>query len=1376
MKINSLGVKIGSGFMISALLLSTIVGVTLYLVSNISNSSENLFDTDVPINHHSLNIQVQVNRSQAALQAWIYQNKQSYNQEFTSAWKEIHISLNQLSQLVASSDDKYTQQKLTLIEQDLKGLEKHQMEVRDIAHSPDNQPGMKILTKQAAPLVEKIYDKITSMIENQMESSQLGQRNLLMKNMADFRGSMANSVAAIRGFLLTANVDFKSEFERFWTINETSFNYLSDNLESMSKSQQKRFTYIQQMRSNFSPLVDQMFTLRQSQDWDLAQKWLKMNVAPVDRQVRNHIENLVNHQKGNMDTSLELIKGNYSSLLSITSVMLLIGLCLCFGLAFYITKLVVKPLSDVIHLANNISGGDLTKKIDLKGALEIEQLSFALQNMVNVLSKVTSHANAVAKGNYQQDFIPQSELDHLGHALKIMTTYLRKSDQKNNEQDWFKTGQSGMGDCIRGCDSIDELCDQSMNYLCRYLNAKIGAFYLKEHGNYRLSSSFAYLVRSSNDNEFVLGEGMVGQAAKERKLIVFDNVPDKHIVFDMNSGIGDSAPQCIVVFPLIDQQSSKGDVVGVISLGFSQNINKIELELLNKLSSGIASAITSAKSQLKLRNLLEESQQQTEQLKEQQDELTASNAELEEQAMNLSQAEEELRAQREDLQRSNESLREKTAKLELNNKEIESKNKAVETTKKELEKRAVELEQASKYKSEFLANMSHELRTPLNSLLILSQIMAENKTGNLSDEQVSDIKMIHDGGESLLTLINDILDLSKVEAGKLQLVMETIDIHHFGAGLASQFNCLAVNKGIEFKVITAPELPKQFNTDKLRLEQILRNLISNAIKFTESGQVTLNIGLVKNKDELSDLDIKYQDEDVMSFSVIDTGVGIANEKQADIFEAFQQGDGSTSRKFGGTGLGLTISRELSHLLGAEITLESEEGKGSTFTLYLPVEKVKAAEQVEVATETVISQSNKNQNYGDFVCNEYLGDDRDTLVESDCVILIVEDDKAFAKTLQDFAHNSGFKSLVTNKGIEALELVMKFSPHAVILDLGLPDMDGIKVLDGLKQSPMTKDIPVHIISAQDSDEGAINKGAISFLSKPASVSDLDSLFSQFMEMSLASYRQILLVEDDEMSCHAIRSYLEDNHIAITSVHDELEGLELLKQHDFDCIVLDLNLNTMSGQDWLDQAIAQNETIPPVIIYTGKDLSNEEYQSLQQYTDSIVIKGGRSQDRLKDEVSLFLYDVENKRKAKYKADSDSVDDEEIELDLTPIKFDGKRVLVVDDDIRNVYALSKVLKEYGMDVIIADNGELALNKLNKEQDIDLILMDIMMPKMDGFEAIKHIRSKFKNIHPIIALTAKAMPEDRENCINAGANDYLAKPVDINKLVSMVKVWLYQ
>jgi tubulin-specific chaperone A len=763
--------------------------------------------------------------------------------------------------------------------------------------------------------------------------------------------------------------------------------------------------------------------------------------------------------------------------------------------------------------------------------------------------------------------------------------------------------------------------------------------------------------------------------------------------------------------------------------------------------------------------LLEQTRQQAERLQIQQEELQQTNDELESQTQALRSSEASLQTQQEELRVTNEELEEQKKEMEEQRDAVQRNNDALERARREIADKARDLETASHYKSEFLANMSHELRTPLNSVLILSQLLENNKDNNLTDKQVEFARTIYTSGTDLLNLINEVLDLAKIEAGKMTISPEDINLQELLAELVRPFKSTTEKKGLELGTVIEEELPATILSDSQRLPQILRNLLSNACKFTEKGGVTLAVGRPKTGVDLSRSGLNP--ERALAFRVVDTGIGIPAELQSHVFEAFHQADGTTSRRFGGTGLGLSISRELARLLGGEIQLTSKEGEGSTFTLYLPerLDDTPAAMKDNEAARKISARPAPEED------GHEVNDDRRQISFGDKSLLIIEDDTSFADTLMDLARQRGFKCLVAEDGETGLRFAGRHRPSAIILDISLPGMDGWEVMERLKANPETRHIPVHFISATDKQIPAKYLGAVGYLVKPVDVAKLDEAFTRIEEIIAKPVKKLLVVEDVDAQRQAIVELIGNGDVVTTAVATGAEALERLRSENFDCMILDLGLADMSGFDLL-AAIRDDARLQdiPIIIYTGKELSEDEDAELRKYAESIIVKGVRSPERLLDETTLFLHRVQR----------DLPDEKQRMLrrmTAADAELAGRKILLVDDDMRNVFALSNVLELRGVEVVVGRNGVDGLAKLDQNPNVDLVLMDIMMPEMDGYEAMRRIRQdkRFAGL-PIIALTAKAMKGDRDKCLEAGASDYLAKPVDADRLLSLLRVWLHR
>jgi len=969
---------------------------------------------------------------------------------------------------------------------------------------------------------------------------------------------------------------------------------------------------------------------------------------------------------------------------------------------------------------------------------------------------------------------------------KVYEQNLQATNADLTHQSKLKSQIAGIAELTQGATQLGPLADKIISSLAEMTGSGHGVFYISEiiRDFYKkdqnvssdqsliLLGSYAFKQRKNVTSKIALGEGLVGQCAKEKKSILLTQAPSDYI--QINSALGEQVPLNILVEPIIFEQ----ELVGVVELASFKEFTPLHQEMIHEVMLSLGVVINSIQNQETTKKLLRETQEQAEELQTQQEELKSSNENLIEQTQLLKVSEEELKQQSEELRVSNDELAQKQISLQKQKDEIE-------TSQKKLTVKAKELTLASKYKSEFLANMSHELRTPLNSLLLLSKGLADNRKGNLNESEVEDARIIHDGGHSLLSLINDILDLSKVEAGKLNVHIEELSIKTLVNNLKKMFNPVANSRSLEFKIELADGVPKTIISDRQRVEQILRNLLSNAMKFTEQGCVTLSIDLAKADTRFVHSDLCA--DRAIGLSIIDTGIGIPSHKIQEIFEAFQQEDGSTSRKFGGTGLGLTIARELTRLLGGEIQLQSKQGEGSCFTLYLPYELTQSSLDENFNENTHSNSTEEKQIIGENKIQEivlktdkksvaqyssqFIGDDRDNIQPEDKSILIIDDDEIFAKILRDFSIEQGYKCLVAGDGRSGVYLAQQYQPKGIILDLKLPDIDGLQVLEQLKFSLRTRHIPVEIISGHcDEKTKILQQGAIGLLIKPVSENQLQDVLVKISDISCSEVKTILIVEDDQGNRKATTNLLENSGLEITSVATGQEGCKEILNNKYDCVILDLGLPDMTGFEVLKKVSKDSDLVlPPFIIYTGKEISDDEQKELQKYSSTIVIKGVGSAERLLDDVSLFMHNIEtelidNEDKIRLLHDEDAM-------------LKDRKILLVDDDMRNSYALSKKLIEIGFDVEMASNGKDAIDLLEKDPHFELVLMDIMMPVMDGNEATECIRKlpQFKNL-PIIALTAKTMPEDRDKCLQAGVSEYITKPIDFDKLLSIMRIWLFK
>ena len=951
---------------------------------------------------------------------------------------------------------------------------------------------------------------------------------------------------------------------------------------------------------------------------------------------------------------------------------------------------------------------------------------------------------------------------------------------------WLQQGQSELAASLLGEQRLDTVGHGVLATLAAYMNAQVGALYRLDHGEFARLGSYGL-------DEAALGAGGAGllrEAAAARLPLLVPDVPDEHV--RMRSGTGSSRPRHLLVAPV----TAEGEAVGAIELGFTRAGGDFanERELLRMVAEDIGMALRSIVYREHLKELLEETQRQSEELQTQQEELRVSNEELEEQGRVLRESQERLENQQSELEQTNVRLEEQAARLERQKHELLRAQRTLEIN-------AEELRRANRYKSEFLANMSHELRTPLNSSLILAQILAAPTSAQLSREQIrSYAQTIQASNNDLLDLINDILDLSKIEAGRIDLNVEPVSLAGLVEPLRQMFEPVAAGKGVAFRVTVQPDAPGSLVTDGAKLAQVLKNLLSNAFKFTDGG------GEVE-------LSACAPAPGRVAFAVRDSGIGIAPEQQAAIFEAFRQADGTTSRKYGGTGLGLSISRELARLLGGEIRVQSEPGAGSVFTVEIAVE-LAAPGVHEVANGDAAAAGTAGggaatppattaqgrgagdealfrtggeaprpaaQAHGGGAAGESADDDSGSGSGSGSafddrgrrmrprLVLVIEDDERFAAILYELAHEQGFDCVHCPTADQALRLARALRPHGILLDENLPDASGLSVLERLKRDPATRHIPVHMISVNDHVQTALELGAVGYALKPVAREELVNAFARVEQQLLSRPRRVLVVEDDAELRSSIALLLRGDDVEITMAGTVAEALEQVAGRTFDCMVMDLMLPDASGYDLLEaMAGGEKYSFPPVIVYTGRALTRDEEHRLRRYSRSIIIKGAKSPERLLDEVTLFLHRVE----ASLPPDQRQLLAQARQRDAV---FEGRRILVAEDDVRNVFALASILEPLGAQVVITRNGREALQALDEGGEVDLVLMDLMMPEMDGLAATREIRKRKALARlPVIALTAKAMPDDRRDCLEAGANDYIAKPIDVEKLVSLCRVWM--
>jgi len=975
-------------------------------------------------------------------------------------------------------------------------------------------------------------------------------------------------------------------------------------------------------------------------------------------------------------------------------------------------------------------------------------------------------------------------------AVALVANQLVATRRRLAVDAWVQQVQTRVLERLQGEIDEERIGDNVLEQLARDLGIQVGALYLRDGASLVRRAGYALGEESGVPDQVQLGEGLVGQVAKEGRALGFGAAPRHQL--RIASALVEGAALDVLVAPMIADEA----VVAVVEIGKSSPFREADRLLLERLGEPVAVALRSAAYRRRLQELLAETQRQAEALQTQSEELRVTNEELEEQSRALKETHARLELQQADLEESNAQLEEHTQALETQKRELLAAREA-------LAAKALELARANQMKSEFLANMSHELRTPLNSSLILAKLLSDNPRGNLDAEQVRYAQTIYAAGNDLLLLINDILDLSKIEAGRFEVHPETVNLSGLLTLLQRSFEVPAQDKGVALRVEIDASAPRAIHSDGNRIQQVLRNLISNAVKFTEQGEIRIAV--------------RASGADAVAFEVHDTGIGIPEDKQALVFEPFTQADGTTNRKYGGTGLGLSISRQLARLLGGELRVSSRVGEGSTFTLTVPRSIAASAgtfasgasAQPETVSASVPRVAEGGSPGGELLGDAVPGDavpggavpggavpggsgrgggegragarkaqgdgappfpdDRDSGQRGDRLVLIVEDDIPFARVLFDLAHEHDFDCAVATTAAEGIELARRLQPVGVLLDIRLPDASGLTVLESLKRDRETRHIPVHVVSAHDYAEPALHLGALGYMLKPVERDEVAKAFRRIERHLAHDVRRVLVVEDSPELRENLRRLLGDEKVEVETVGTAREALERLDSQTFDCMVLDLMLPDANGFELLERMSAGTRyAFPPVIVYTGRSLSRDEELQLRRYSSSIIVKGARSPERLLDEVSLFLHRVERELPPEQKRLIEAARDREAD-------FEGRKILVVEDDVRNVYALTSILEPRGAEVRIARNGQEALDDLARAPDVDLVLMDTMMPVMDGLTAIREIRKdpKFKGL-PIISVTAKAMRDDQELCIQAGANDYLAKPLEVDRLLSLCRVWL--
>ena len=988
---------------------------------------------------------------------------------------------------------------------------------------------------------------------------------------------------------------------------------------------------------------------------------------------------------------------------------------------------------------------DINDRVGLQKDLQEKDLE--INRRIHTIRKI---AESISSGDYSTR-INDDETDNLGSlsaALNKMGASLEYSFKMLSDKEWLQTGFATISERIIGEQLIPQLTSQVLEAMVVYSQSALGALYLNDE-NLWLTFAAGYAFIPENDRRKIqFGEGIVGEVALTQKENLLEKTSGSQL--QISYATGSLKPSSIYAIPI----SFGKKLIGVIELGSLHSYTERDLQFFRSAANIIAIAINTAQNKARLQDVLEEVQAQSEELQNQ-------HREMEAQTEKLQVSEEELKVQQEELLQTNRELEERS-------KLLQEKNELIAHRNRDIHKKSEELAQSTRYKSEFLANMSHELRTPLNSILLLSRLMAENKDKMLSKDLVEYAQVIQSSGNGLLELIDEILDLSKIEAGKMDLDYSYLPLSELISDMRMMFGPLAREKGLRFLFDQDPKIATEIETDKMRLEQILKNLLSNAFKFTTTGSVSMHIKRDRDPDNRFIL-----------FEVVDTGIGIPEDKIGLIFEAFQQADGSTKRKYGGTGLGLSISRELSRLLNGEISVKSVEGEGSTFSFRVPVKRIILKEEIplvlpDTSVSMVMNESLQNRYSSKFTLSEIpksIPDDRDNILSDDKTILIIEDDTHFAGALLNYTRSQKYKGIIAVRGDEGVQLAKTYHPMAILLDIQLPVRNGWEVMDDLKKDMVTRHIPVHIMSSFESKKESITRGAVDFINKPVALEQMSEIFRKIEAVLNNENSKVLIVEENPKHAQALSYYLGSFEVQSSVVKSIPESISALKKDEVNCVILDMGLPEIRNYDKLEiiKSTPGFENIP-IIVFTGKNLSKTEEQRICQYADSIVIKTAHSYQRILDEVSLFLHITDHQLKTKASTGMQR-------LGSMDEVLKNKTVLLADDDVRNIFSLTKLLEQYKMRIIPAIDGKIALELIHSNPDINIVLMDMMMPEMDGFESIRKIRQMpaFKTL-PIIAITAKAMTGDREKCILAGASDYISKPVDTDQLISLLRIWLYE
>lgn len=1258
---------------------------------------------------------------------------------------------NNIKDTLISNDLKQLHAKILILHEDIDSQVETPI-TSFLAYSIINEDLINLIDRE---VVRSKHPEITSLANNYtnyvlLKRAALLKRGVVLQSLINKKNNDTLLDLYFQSKAYVRSVEFKLSNYKLEAINEALFRHLN------SKSN-INFNYTAQ------DIIDEKLQLTPSQWWVRSTVILR-DISKLEKDNLKYIVDFASNEKA----------AALRSVVILVSVLLLF-LAITFILLYRLVNRLSRSLNSISTTIKKISQGKIIRNPTFSGNSELFDISKSFDQLLVGMREQFNLSSKISSGHYGEKIHLRSPNDTLNSSMNKMSLELKRMEEEALEINKLKESISAINNSILESIDLEEFGKNICQTLVKQTSGCQANFYIinvTEDKN-QLNKIGSYADHKDTPKVIKIGEGLVGEVAKSREQNCLNDLPNNYSY--LSSSLGEFPYFNVLITPI----SFKNEIIGVMEIGSLNNFNENHKALLNTASESIGSAIEVYIRNEELKVSVNEINRKNNILQVQEEELRQSNEELNKQSMLLQQSEEELRNQASELEQTNAYLEEKGRELENKNHEVNVKNEALLIAHEELNFKAEEIGQASKYKSEFLANMSHELRTPLNSILILSELLKENNLGNLTEPQIDNLSVINSSGKDLLNLITDILDISKIEAGKVEIYSEDSIVERIFSDMDGLFRVQMEKKNIEFKTSISEDCPRKLHTDIGKLEQILKNFLSNALKFTpENGKVALRFtsSLGKN-DFTSETLSKLKSDEILSVHIEDNGIGISEENKKKLFQTFQQADSSTSRKYGGTGLGLYISKELAVLLGGEVEFNSELNKGSVFSVYIPAnlqnDKLEGTESVVIADSKIESKDVETPKSSEVVLDlsENLKDDRNFVSVDDKTILIIEDDASFAEVLLQLAHDNGFKAIIAYQGETGYQYAKKYNPKAIILDMKLPGIDGWTVLKWLKEDKELQHIPVHVMSGMNREKLAKEMGAFDFLIKPITIDKLKCAFESIDVQINNVFKKVLILEDDISLNYSITELIHncDRNVICIQAHTFKEAEQILMNEDIDCAIMDIGLPDSKNIANIAalRKISKNEQIN-IIVNTGQALTDEEQLELQNSADGIVIKTSNVTERLKDELLLFLDTVETSSKKVSKIVKNVLGGEVLK---------DKNILIVDDDIRNIYALSSALTTKGASILTAFNGIEALEVLTKNPTIDIVLMDIMMPEMDGFEATIKIREnpKWKNL-PIIALTAKAMKGDREEILNAGASDYQSKPIDIQQLISLISIWVYK